>query len=313
MLLDMGAEPDPDAKSSLLRYIQKQHPKREVLAATKLGWHGGGYLMPDRYFAPANDEIDVALQDGVLHSSGLFERRGALAAWSDSVASYAPGNPLLTLTLSSAFAAPLLKPCHIANGGFHINGETSTGIRDRAGWYEDSDKGRVYLFTHGGMKEALAGFDLRRGLDVLEAAGWLTGRDSANPTKGKQTWINGGNVRAFRVLPGDDVKTGLDRLGGLGDCSAKEKLPNPILTQQVRQVRNDRLDSSDQPNLTRLTHGLESGLGDKIVTNQHPNPSNPPNPEKIHNWNENTFFDDGNGVTAVTGGDADPGFVEIEL
>lgn len=473
MLLDMGAEPDPDAKSSLLRYIQKQHPKRQVLAATKLGWHGGGYLMPDRYFAPANDEIDAVLQDGVLHSSGLFERRGALAAWSDGVASYAPGNPLLTLTLSSAFAAPLLKPCHIANGGFHINGETSTGkttvnnaaasvwgspekgkqvktwratgnglegaaamandnllvldeigelsdpkelgnviyflgngsgktraakagtmrapamfrllflsngeldkravfdaaktkaqagmdvrmielpanrkhgafddlhglssgaalsnaineacfklfgtagpaflqnlidddsldaparhkaiadsfdaepgaqqrvaslfalvalggelatrygitgwqegmatdaakllfnewrkhrpsgnqeapaileamrdfidkhggarfenrdhddgniIRDRAGWYEDSDKGRVYLFTHGGIKEALAGFDLRRGLDVLEAAGWLTGRDHANPIKGKVTKINGAPSRVFHVFVSD--------------------------------------------------------------------------------------------------------------
>lgn len=474
MLLDMGAEPDPDAKSSLLRYIQKQHPKREVLAATKLGWHGGGYLMPDRYFAPANDEIDAVLQDGALHASGLFERRGVLAAWTDSVAAYAPGNPLLTLTLSTAFAAPLRhRVPGVLNGGFHISGETSTGkttvinaaasawgnpekgkqvgtwratgngleasasmmndnlmvldeigelsdptelgniiyflgsgcgkgrmqkttqarqratfrllflsngemdkrsvleaaktkaqagmdvrmvelaasrtygafddlhglssgaalsnaindacgklfgvagpaflqnliadtdldadarhreivrsfdaepgaqgrvaslfalvalggelatqygltgwqsgvatdaarllfnewrkhrpsgnqeapamleamrdfidrhggarfenrnhddgniIRDRAGWYEDSDKGRVYLFTSGGMKEALAGFDLRRGLDVLEAAGWLTGRDHANPIKGKVTKINGAPSRVFHVFVSD--------------------------------------------------------------------------------------------------------------
>lgn len=76
-------------------------------------------------------------------------------------------------------------------------------IRDRAGWFEDTDKGRVYLFTHGGMKEALAGFDLRRGLDVLEDAGWLTGRDHANPIKGKVTKINGAPARVFHVFVSD--------------------------------------------------------------------------------------------------------------
>lgn len=550
MLLDMGAEPDPDAKSNLLRYIQKQHPRREVLAATKMGWHGEGYLMPERYYAPAEGAVDAVLQDGILHSSGLFERRGALAAWSDSVAKYAPGNPLLTLTLSSAFAAPLLKPCHIANGGFHINGETSTGkttvnnaaasvwgnpekgrqvktwratgnglegaaamandnllvldeigelsdpkelgniiyflgngsgktraaragsmrapatfrllflsngeldkravfdaakvrsqagmdvrmielpanrkhgafdelhglssgaalsnaineacfklfgtagpaflqnliddatldapgrhkaivdsfdaepgaqqrvaslfalvalggelatqygltgwqagvatdaakllfnewrkhrpsgnqeapamleavrdfidrhggarfenrdhddgtiIRDRAGWYEDSDKGRVYLFTSSGMKEALAGFDLHRGLNELEKAGWLIGRDPANPFKGKQTWIKGSNSKVFAVLPVDGQKSRLDQLGRLGNCSATENTPNQNLTSLVRPVRNGSGDTDNEPSLTSLTSGIETWLGDKSVINQQSNQPNQSNQQK---------------------------------
>ncbi|MEB0112783.1 DUF927 domain-containing protein [Variovorax sp. RTB1] len=46
-------------------------------------------------------------------------------------------------------------------------------VRDRAGWWEDSDAGRVYLFTADGMREALKGFDFARGLDVLQEVGAL--------------------------------------------------------------------------------------------------------------------------------------------
>lgn len=551
MLLDMGAEPDPDAKSSLLRYIQKQHPKREVLAATKLGWHGGGYLMPDRYFAPANDEIDAVLQDGALHASGLFERRGVLAAWTDGVAAYAPGNPMLTLTLSTAFAAPLLKPTRIANGGFHISGETSTGkttvnnaaasvwgnpekgkqvktwratgnglegaaamandgllvldevgelsdptelgniiyflgngsgktraaragsmrapstfrllflsngemdkrsvleaaktkaqagmdvrmvelaasrkygafdelhglssgaalsnaineacgklfgvagpaflqnliadadldadarhreivssfdaepgaqgrvaslfalvalggelatqygltgwqagvatdaakllfnewrkhrpsgnqeapamleavrdfidkhggarfedrhsdtvanspvIRDRAGWYEDTDKGRVYLFTSGGMKEALAGFDLRRGLDALEAAGWLTGRDKVNPSWGKQIKIHGANHRAFSVFLSDITKSPVTAVTYV-TANENNNLPgNGAPLPPVTAVTNQ----SESPAVTAKGNGGNVSNGKPVTNNILVNQC-------------------GNGVTAVTG------------
>ena len=44
-------------------------------------------------------------------------------------------------------------------------------IRDRAGWWKDDDGGRIYLFNCDGLREALRGFDFRRALDVLEAAG----------------------------------------------------------------------------------------------------------------------------------------------
>lgn len=47
-------------------------------------------------------------------------------------------------------------------------------VRDRAGWFEDSHVGgKVYLFTSGGLHEALTGFDFKRALNVLEAAGVL--------------------------------------------------------------------------------------------------------------------------------------------
>ena len=46
-------------------------------------------------------------------------------------------------------------------------------IRDRAGWWRDTDGGRVYLFTSEAMREALKGFDFNRALDTLQESGAL--------------------------------------------------------------------------------------------------------------------------------------------
>lgn len=46
-------------------------------------------------------------------------------------------------------------------------------IRDRAGWIRLEDGLRLYLFTAGGLREALKGHDFKAALDVLEAAGAL--------------------------------------------------------------------------------------------------------------------------------------------
>lgn len=179
MLLYMGVEIEMDAKSALLRYIQSQHPKRQVLAATKLGWHGDGYLMPAKFFAPADNEMDAVLQDGALHSSGLFEKAGVLATWTDSVAALATGNPLLILTLSTAFAAPLLKESRVNNGGFHISGETSTGKSTvnnaAASVWGNPEKGRqvkTWRATGNGLEGAAA--LANDGLLVLDEIGELS-------------------------------------------------------------------------------------------------------------------------------------------
>jgi len=48
-----------------------------------------------------------------------------------------------------------------------------TKIVNRAGWWRDDAAGRVYLFHADGMRDALQGFDFKRGLDVLEQTGTL--------------------------------------------------------------------------------------------------------------------------------------------
>ncbi len=565
ILLDMGLEIDPDAKNALSRYIQRQHPKRQVLAATKLGWHDGGYLMPSKFFAPADNEIEAVLQDGVLHSSGLFEKAGALAAWTDSVAALATGNPLLILTLSTAFAAPLLKEGRVNNGGFHISGETSTGkttvnnaaasvwgnpekgrqvktwratgnglegaaalandgllvldeigelsdprelgniiyflgngsgksraaksgslrepatfrllflsngeldkravfdaaktraqagmdvrmvemaanrrygafddlhgfdsggafsgaindachkcygvagpaflqnlvadttrnidarhkeilksfeaeagaqgrvaalfalvalggelateygltgwpqgtaidaaktlfnewrkhrpsgnqeapamleavqnfidkhggsrfeneremngpiIRDRAGWYEDKagGGGRVYHFTKSGLKEALDGFDFGRGLDVLEAAGWLLGKDESYPQRGKQTKISGTNRRVFSILPRDNQKNLVTTVTTVTALNNKDFSGNQKNFPVVTTVTDHDEASRNSEKVTTVTKTKESWLPDKTLVNQGGNHGNQSNQEKIDGGIESTFLEGG--------------------
>lgn len=46
-------------------------------------------------------------------------------------------------------------------------------IRDRAGWWRDTNEGRAYLFTAEGLREALRGFDFNRALDALQESGAL--------------------------------------------------------------------------------------------------------------------------------------------
>ena len=46
-------------------------------------------------------------------------------------------------------------------------------VRDRAGWWKDTDAGRQYLFTAEGMREVMKGFDFNRALDTLQEAGLI--------------------------------------------------------------------------------------------------------------------------------------------
>ncbi len=56
--------------------------------------------------------------------------------------------------------------------GRFSNADTSepVPIRDRAGWYRDSEQGRTYLFNSQALHDALRGFDFTRALDALQEA-----------------------------------------------------------------------------------------------------------------------------------------------
>lgn len=67
---------------------------------------------------------------------------------------------------------------------------------NRAGWWRDEAGGRVYLFTAVGMKEALAGFDFKRALDTLQAAGVLP---PSSGERSKPERIGGRTVRVYAI------------------------------------------------------------------------------------------------------------------
>ena len=60
-------------------------------------------------------------------ASSAYAERGTLGEWRDNVARYAVGNDLLALTISIAFAAPLLDVLGEPSGGVHIRGGSQIG------------------------------------------------------------------------------------------------------------------------------------------------------------------------------------------
>ena len=76
---------------------------------------------------------------------------------------------------------------------------------NRAGWWRDVGGRRTYLFNRTGLREALVGFDFRRALGVLQAAGALPARLGE---RSKPERIRGQLVRLYAIDPdrlrGDD-------------------------------------------------------------------------------------------------------------
>lgn len=72
-------------------------------------------------------------------------------------------------------------------------------VRDRAGWWRDDADGRTYLFNGEGLGESLGGFDLKRGTEALEAAGWIVEREGA--ARSVRVRINGSRTRVYAIRP----------------------------------------------------------------------------------------------------------------
>ena len=68
-------------------------------------------------------------------------------------------------------------------------------VRDQAGYFDDSNGARIYLFTSGGLREASRGFDFRRVLEALEEAGAFA--KSGTTQKSIPTRVPEGGVKAL--------------------------------------------------------------------------------------------------------------------
>lgn len=85
------------------------------------------------------------------------------------------------------------------DGRFSDAGTTEdVQIRDRAGWWRDTNGGREYLFTTDGMREATKGTDFKRALDALQEAGALP-TPGANGERAKPYRIAGRPVKLYAI------------------------------------------------------------------------------------------------------------------
>ncbi len=122
-LLDMGLEVDHKAfRNRLPQYLMHKPPKRNVIAARSVGWHGAAFVLPDEVFG----EVDVWYQSEAA-TVAEFDQSGTLDEWRGQVAALAPGNWPLTLAISAACAGPLMALAHVEGCGLHLVGDSSGG------------------------------------------------------------------------------------------------------------------------------------------------------------------------------------------
>ena len=73
-------------------------------------------------------------------------------------------------------------------------------VRDRAGWWQRTPGGRLYLFTSDGLKEALKGFDFKRTLESLVQQGVLP-KPGADGKRSVVVRIGGETKRLYQIDP----------------------------------------------------------------------------------------------------------------
>ena len=159
-LLSMGVEIDPVARNHLANYIQARPPKRQICCALQVGWSGDSFVLPERVIGP--NAADVIFQS-VDVSRDEIATAGSLEKWQAKISHRAPGNPLLALALSCAFAGPLLAKCNAEGGGIHFIGDSSTGkttlLEAACSVWGGPAYRRSWRSTSNGMEGAAARFN----------------------------------------------------------------------------------------------------------------------------------------------------------
>jgi putative DNA primase/helicase len=152
-LLAMGVEIDPHSKLLLASYLQSHHPERRMRCALHVGWHGQSFVLPDMVIGPGAPDIIFQSGELDLEDWGIG---GTLEGWKTEVAALAVGNPLLQLSISTAFVGPLLARCFAEGGGLHFFGDSSigktTGVDAAASVWGGKDFKRSWRATANGLE-----------------------------------------------------------------------------------------------------------------------------------------------------------------
>ncbi len=75
-------------------------------------------------------------------------------------------------------------------------------VRDRAGYWKDTDDGRVYLFNSSALKEAAIGYDLKFILRTLKDSGWIIAHDVKRHSK--KVRVENRSLNLYWILPTDN-------------------------------------------------------------------------------------------------------------
>lgn len=125
-----GAKPN----NALADYLQFESDKTQWRVALRGGWIDESY---QAYVLPSGEIIGntsgKVIYNGDTSNKKAYAQSGSLEDWQQNIARYSVGNSRLLLALGIAFAAPLLSPMKLENGGFHLfqsssGGKTTTAL-----------------------------------------------------------------------------------------------------------------------------------------------------------------------------------------
>ncbi len=127
-LLEQGLRiyPGLNAKNDLHEYLAECRPAARGRAVTRMGWHGGVFVLPNATFGPLSNGERVLFQSASLVSHA-FHVCGSLGDWQREIGMRCSGNSRLTFAVSAGFASPLLYLLGDESGGFHFVGPSSLG------------------------------------------------------------------------------------------------------------------------------------------------------------------------------------------
>jgi len=124
-LLNMGVRLDIKNRQYLLQWMMESFPEKRIIAALKTGWHNDSFVLPNCTIG--NEDIRFQ-SEHVVHNN--FITSGSLEQWRLTVSQSCNGNPLLLLSLSTAFLGPLIKHVKLQETGgvgIHLVGDSSQG------------------------------------------------------------------------------------------------------------------------------------------------------------------------------------------
>lgn len=128
-LLDQGVRIDPTRRGLLAQWLMGRYPDDRVLAAGRTGWHDHDgrrvFVLPDRTLGGNRVMFQV---EHAPHDD--YQTAGTLDGWRREVAGRAEANSLAVLSISAAFAGPLLRLAklrEVGGAGLHLLGDSSQG------------------------------------------------------------------------------------------------------------------------------------------------------------------------------------------
>ncbi|MGP8475051.1 DUF927 domain-containing protein [Burkholderia sp. PR2] len=118
----LPAAPGDASKRNLAEYVAGAEPAERARLVSRTGWHGGAYVTADEVIGESENTL-------IYQGTGAGHRgqAGTIAGWRGCVARYCVGNPIMTLAVSSPFAAIVQRASGLESGGFNLVGNSSCG------------------------------------------------------------------------------------------------------------------------------------------------------------------------------------------